>query len=284
MSTLADLMLLEGSEELRDEWIRQSRIRWAGYRSRSAEARGDDGAWLDGDAAAAVACDALVAPVVWGQVNPSVFADLVRLCADLDKVYRHGLARREDAAAEAAGTGRTANAEQHDGQQAGAAGRDRAGGAGAGGHRQVRGTAVRARRAGLLRPPAAARRPAGRSQPAPGPRRHHDHPGLHQEPGPAPRPALPLPRLPPARRRLRCPSHPPQSQRRPHQPRQLRAAMPVPPPDRHPPPGLDPHPQTPTAPPPPGTRTRPRSCAATARPPAPGNTPGRPCARAPSDP
>jgi len=88
--TLADLMLLEGSEKLRDEWTRQSRIRWAGYRSSSAEARGDDGAWLDGDAAAAIGCDALVAPVVWGQVNPSVFADLVRLCAELDKVYRHG--------------------------------------------------------------------------------------------------------------------------------------------------------------------------------------------------
>src|SRR5690242_372400 len=100
--TLADLMLLEGSEKLRDEWTRQSRIRWAGYRSRSAEAHGDDGAWLDGDAAAAAACDALVTPVVWGQVNPSVFADLVRLCAHLDKVYRDGLAAAEAATTEAA--------------------------------------------------------------------------------------------------------------------------------------------------------------------------------------
>src|SRR5207302_716992 len=96
--TLADLMLLEGSDRLRQEWIRQARIGWAGYRARTAEARGDDGAWLDGDAAAAAACDALVAPVVWGQVNPSVFADLVRLCAHLDKVYRHGLAAAEAAA------------------------------------------------------------------------------------------------------------------------------------------------------------------------------------------
>jgi hypothetical protein len=108
-TTLADLMLLEGSEELRDEWTRQSRIRWAGYRSRSAETRGDDGAWLDGDAAAAIGCDALVAPVVWGQVNPSVFADLVRLCADLDKIYRRGLdpQARDGAASRTDGTGRT---------------------------------------------------------------------------------------------------------------------------------------------------------------------------------
>jgi hypothetical protein len=119
--TLADLMLLEGSEKLRDEWIRQSRIRWAGYRSRSAEAHGDDGAWLDGDAAAAAACDALVTPVVWGQVNPSVFADLVRLCAHLDKVYRDGLAAAEAATAEAADTDPDANAGMDAGSQARAA-------------------------------------------------------------------------------------------------------------------------------------------------------------------
>jgi hypothetical protein len=90
--TVAELMLLEGSEALRDEWARRMRARWAGYRARSAEARGDDGVWLDGDAAAAIACDAMVAPVVSGQVNPSVFADLVRLSAALDKIYRQGAA------------------------------------------------------------------------------------------------------------------------------------------------------------------------------------------------
>jgi Domain of unknown function (DUF222) len=88
--TLADLMLLEGSAGLREEWTRQARARWAGYQARTAEARGDDGAWLDGDAAAAVACDAMVVPVVTGQVNPAAFADLVRLSAELDKIYRRG--------------------------------------------------------------------------------------------------------------------------------------------------------------------------------------------------
>ena len=94
--TVAELMLLEGSEALRDEWTRQARARWAGYRARSAEARGDDGVWLDGEAAAAIACDAMVAPVVWGQVNPSAFADLVRLSAALDKIYRRGQAAAQD--------------------------------------------------------------------------------------------------------------------------------------------------------------------------------------------
>ena len=31
----------------------------------------DGGAWLDGDAAAAIACDAAMAPVVTGDVNPA---------------------------------------------------------------------------------------------------------------------------------------------------------------------------------------------------------------------
>ncbi len=106
-TTLADLMLLEGSGKLRDEWARQARIRWAGYRASSAEAHGDDGAWLDGAAAAAIGCDALVAPVVWGKVNPSVFTDLVRLCAALDKIYRHGLdaQARDDAGSRTDGAG-----------------------------------------------------------------------------------------------------------------------------------------------------------------------------------
>jgi 5-methylcytosine-specific restriction endonuclease McrA len=110
-TTLADMMLLEGSERLRDEWIRQARARWAGYRSRPAEERGDDGAWLDEDAVGAIACDAMVAPVVWGQVNPSVFADLVRLSAELDKIYRRGQAAQAEAEAAAADTDGGAGAE-----------------------------------------------------------------------------------------------------------------------------------------------------------------------------
>jgi len=103
--TIADLMLMEGSAELRDEWTRQTQIRWAGYRARSAQGGTDDGVWLDAGAAAAIGCDALVAPVVWGRVNPSVFADLVRLAAELDKIYRRGQAAADAAAADAAAAG-----------------------------------------------------------------------------------------------------------------------------------------------------------------------------------
>ena len=42
--------------------------------------RGDGGAWLTGDAARAMACDASITPVVTGDIDPGALDDLVRLC------------------------------------------------------------------------------------------------------------------------------------------------------------------------------------------------------------
>jgi hypothetical protein len=117
------------------------------------------------------------------------------------------------------------------------------GGAGAGHHWKGRRPAVRAGRPRVVRAAAAARREAGRAEPAAGHRRQQHHPGGHPEPGAPAGPALPVPRLPTARRGLRGPPHPAQSPRRHHQREELRPAMPVPPPDRHPPPGLGPGPE-----------------------------------------
>ena len=52
--------------------------------------RRDGGAWLDGDAAAAIACDAAMAPIVTGDVNVDALEDLVRLCVELDRLRRGG--------------------------------------------------------------------------------------------------------------------------------------------------------------------------------------------------
>src|SRR4029077_4556696 len=64
--SLADLLRLEGSSVLLEQWTEQVRARWAARRAGAAEGGGDGGAWLDGDAAAAITCDAAMAPVVTG--------------------------------------------------------------------------------------------------------------------------------------------------------------------------------------------------------------------------
>jgi hypothetical protein len=87
--SLADLMLLDSSSALLDEWTAGLRTRFAAHRAASAGGGGDTGgAWLAGDAAQALTCDAVLAPVVTGDVDPAAFDDLIRLCVELDKL-RH---------------------------------------------------------------------------------------------------------------------------------------------------------------------------------------------------
>ena len=87
--SLADLMVLDGSSALLEEWTSRVRAAWAGHRAEASAGGGDGGAWLDGDAAGAVACDAAMAPFVTGEVNPDALEDLVRLCVDLDRLRHH---------------------------------------------------------------------------------------------------------------------------------------------------------------------------------------------------
>jgi hypothetical protein len=82
--SLADLLRLEGSSALQEQWTAQVRARWAAHRAAASETGANDGAWLDGDAAEAIACDAAMAPVVTGDVNVDALEDLVRLCVELD--------------------------------------------------------------------------------------------------------------------------------------------------------------------------------------------------------
>ena len=82
--SLADLLLLDGDSALQDQWTGQVRARWAASRAHAVRTGANDGAWLDGDAAAAIACDAAMAPLVTGDVNVDAVEDLVRLCVELD--------------------------------------------------------------------------------------------------------------------------------------------------------------------------------------------------------
>jgi Domain of unknown function (DUF222)/HNH endonuclease len=87
---LAELLQMEGSTTLMKEWVAAARAAWAAHRAEAAEGGGDGAAWLDGEGAKAVGCDAAMAPIVTGQPNPAAFDDLVRLCVQFDKL-RHGL-------------------------------------------------------------------------------------------------------------------------------------------------------------------------------------------------
>jgi Domain of unknown function (DUF222) len=100
--SLADLIQLDGDSALQEEWTEQVRARWAARRAHAAETGANDGAWLDGDAAAAIACDAAMAPVVTGDVNVDALKDLVRLCVELGELRRDGEPRPGTTAAWAA--------------------------------------------------------------------------------------------------------------------------------------------------------------------------------------
>ena len=95
-SPLADLMALDGSSALLEEWTGRVRAQWAGHRAEASAGGGDGGAWLDGDAAAAMACDAAMAPIVTGEVNPGALEDLVRLCVELERLRHHPRGGQDD--------------------------------------------------------------------------------------------------------------------------------------------------------------------------------------------
>ena len=102
--SLADLMRLGGSSALQDEWTSQVRAQWAARRAEASAGAGDGGAWLDGDAADAVACDAAMTPIVTGDVNPGALEDLVRLCVQLDRLRHHRAGGSEPAGHDDAAT------------------------------------------------------------------------------------------------------------------------------------------------------------------------------------
>ena len=93
--SLADLLRLNGSSALQEQWTAQVRAQWAARRAAASETGSDGGVWLDGAAAEAIACDATMAPIVIGEVNVEALEDLVRLCVELG-------GRRPDGARDAA--------------------------------------------------------------------------------------------------------------------------------------------------------------------------------------
>jgi len=81
--SLAELRALDKDSALEEEWITAVRAQWAAARAAASIGGSDGGAWLDGDAARGIVCDATVVPVVTGEVDPGVLDDLVTLCVTL---------------------------------------------------------------------------------------------------------------------------------------------------------------------------------------------------------
>ncbi len=92
--SLAELRAMDPDSALQEQWITAVRARWAGARAAASAGGSDGGAWLDGDAARAVSCDAMLVPVVTGDVDPGVLDDLVRLCVELARIGGRGPGER----------------------------------------------------------------------------------------------------------------------------------------------------------------------------------------------
>jgi Domain of unknown function (DUF222) len=82
--SLAELRAMDDGSVLETQWVTEMRIRWSARRAEDADGSGSDGgAWLDGDAARAMSCDATIIPLVTGEVDPGALDDLVALCLRL---------------------------------------------------------------------------------------------------------------------------------------------------------------------------------------------------------
>ena len=90
--SLADLMLIDGSSALLEQWSAGVRAQWAAARAAASVTGSDGAAWLDGDATAAFTCDASATPVVTGDVNLGALEDLIRLCTELGQLHPHDAA------------------------------------------------------------------------------------------------------------------------------------------------------------------------------------------------
>ena len=100
--SFADLCELDVNSRLQDAWIAGYRARWAAQRAAASVSTGDGGAWLEGDAARRVACDAMIIPVVTGDLDPGAVEVLIGLCVQYDRLRHQAAAGPHELPAPAA--------------------------------------------------------------------------------------------------------------------------------------------------------------------------------------
>ena len=99
----AELREMDHDGILEDKWIAEYRVRWAAHRAANSVSIGDGGAWLEGDAAREVACDAMIIPVVTSDIDPGAVDELIDLCVRFHQLRTQTAPLGHDAA-EPAGT------------------------------------------------------------------------------------------------------------------------------------------------------------------------------------
>jgi hypothetical protein len=102
----AELRAMDENSAIQDAWITGYRTRWAAHRAANSVSTGDGGVWLEGDAAREIAFDAMIVPVVIGDIDPGPVEDLIALCVE----YHHLRTQAATPANPAADTGAPAAA------------------------------------------------------------------------------------------------------------------------------------------------------------------------------
>jgi hypothetical protein len=86
----AELREMDRGSALQDKWIAEYRAHWAAHRAAASVTTGDGGAWLEGDAARAVAHDAMIVPVVTADIDARAVEDLILLCVRYHRLRTQG--------------------------------------------------------------------------------------------------------------------------------------------------------------------------------------------------
>jgi hypothetical protein len=92
----AELCEMDAGSVLQDKWIAEYRAQWAAHRAAASAGTGDGGAWLEGDAARAIARDAMIVPVVTGDVDPGAIEILITACAEYHRIRAQAAAGTAD--------------------------------------------------------------------------------------------------------------------------------------------------------------------------------------------
>jgi hypothetical protein len=112
----AELREMDEGSALQDKWITEYQARWAASRAAASVRPGDGGAWLEGEAARRVACDAMLVPVVTADIELAALEQLVTACVEYQHLRTQSSATAGQNGSDGAATGpeengRTAHAE-----------------------------------------------------------------------------------------------------------------------------------------------------------------------------